>query len=204
VEDAIFPMSRSQHKITRDDILKDGDYDKIRDAKRRETIALKGKRRMSVGPYATFYFESYDTMWYQVHEMLRAERGGKGQIEDELSAYNPLVPNGRELVATLMFEISDPVQRQKILATLGGVEATVTLRIGTDVIDGIAEADVDRTTAAGKASSVHFLHFPLDDAQAASFKKSGVDVVLAIDRHGYRHMARMPEDVRRALAADLD
>jgi hypothetical protein len=92
-------------EILRQDILALPDYEKIRKEKQKNLLKIKTLRRVSVGPYATFYFENYDTMWYQIHEMLRIEKGGDAQIEDELSAYSPLIPKGQELVATLMFEI---------------------------------------------------------------------------------------------------
>ena len=102
----------AKHEITNDDIMARDDYIAVRPARKREITAIKKNRRVSVGPDATFYFESYDTMLHQVQEMLYIEKGGDDQIEDELSAYNPLIPNGRELVATLMFEIDEPVRRE--------------------------------------------------------------------------------------------
>ena len=159
---------------------------------------------MAVGPDATLYFESYETMWRQIHEMLFIERGGEEQLEDELSAYNPLIPQGSELVATLMFEIDDRSRRQRVLGQMGGVEETVELRLGDEVIHAQAETDVDRSTAAGKASSVHFLHFPFTPEQVQRFRGGSVQVVLAITHPHYAHMAVMPENVRQALAEDFD
>ena len=158
---------------------------------------------MAVGPYATFYFENYATMWHQIHEMLHIERGGEGQIDDELRAYNPLIPKGRELVATVMFEIPDEALRRAILARLGGVEETIFIGLGDDTIAGRPEEDVDRTTAAGKASAVQFIHFPFSDAQAAAFMTPGRQIVLGIEHPDYAHMAVMPDAVRAALAADF-
>jgi len=193
-----------KHEITAADIMPMEDYAKVRKQRRAEVTELKKDRRVHVGPDATFYFESYETMWHQVHEMLYIERGGEAQIADELRAYAPLIPNGRELVATLMFEIDDPARREKFLAGLGGVEETVTLSIGPQVIDAVAEADIDRTTAEGKASSIQFLHFPFTDAQAAAFKVADAEAVLSIGHPKYGHMARLAEPVRAALARDLD
>src|SRR5271154_5234653 len=116
--------------LTPSDILSPQDYEHLRTEKRGAMIALKKKRRLAVGPYATFYFENYDTMWLQVQEMLRIEKGGAAQLEDELRAYNPLIPQGRELVATVMFEIEDAVRRATLLASLGGVENTMEIRVG--------------------------------------------------------------------------
>ena len=197
-------MSKSDRRITPDDLMDLDAYGRIRKDKRAEMIAMKAHRRMEVGPYATFYFENYDTMWQQVQEMLYTERGGAEQIGDELGAYNPLIPQGRELVATMMLEIPDATRRAAVLAKLGGIEETVSMTIGNETIEAVAETDVDRTSAAGKASSVHFFHFPMTDDQAASFKSGDGEVMIAIDREGYQHRAVMPAAVRKALAADLD
>ena len=159
---------------------------------------------MAIGPDATFYFESYDTMWHQVHEMLYVEKGGREQIPGELAAYNPLVPNGRELVATVMFEIVDSKRRSEVLASLGGVEQTFSITIADQAIAGIPEEDVDRTNADGKASSVQFVHFPLSSDQAETFKSGIGDVIVAISHANYAHMAVMAKPVRAALAEDLD
>jgi hypothetical protein len=190
--------------ITREDIMPMAAYGAIRADKRRELRKVKVARRVAVGPYATFFFESWETMWHQVHEMLFIERGGEEQIEGELAAYNPLVPNGAELVATVMFEIDDEARRRAVLARLGGVEETMALEVGGQRIRARAEQDVDRTTAAGKASSVQFVHFPFTAAQAALLRQPGARVVLGIDHPAYRHMAVLPEEVRAELAKDLD
>ena len=197
-------MPKEQHELTREDIMPVAKYAKRRKEKRNDMIAFKRNRRMGVGPYATFYFESFETMWHQVHEMLHTEQGGEQQIKDELNAFNPLIPNGSELVATLMFEIDDPERRERFLAALGGVEDTITLRMGSYDIKAQAERDVDRTTEAGKSSSVHFLHFPFTAEQVGAFKVGHEQIVITIDRQGYQHMAVMPEQTRQALAADFD
>lgn len=197
-------MPRETHTITRDDIWDMDAYAAVRKERRKATTELKKNRRVHIGPDATAYFESFDTMWHQIHEMLFIEKGGEAQIDDELSAYATLVPNGRELVTTLMFEIDDPLRRAKFLDGLGGVEETVTLQFGGDTIKAEPETDIDRTTADGKASSIQFLHFPFTDAQAAAFKQPGVEAILAIGHEKYGHMAKLPEATREALAADLD
>ena len=179
------------------------DYGRERKDRRTRLSALKKNRRMAVGPYASFYFENYDTMWHQVHEMLFIEQGGEAQIEGELRAYNPLIPNGRELVATVMFEIPDETLRRSILSRLGGVEETIFIAFGDDSIAGRPEADVDRTTADGKASSVQFVHFPFGDDQVAAFRAAGAQIVVGIKHPNYAHMAVMPDAVRVALAADF-
>ena len=193
-----------QHEITPADIMPMDDYAAVRAERRKAMGELKKNRRVAVGPDATFYFESYDTMFHQVHEMLFIEKGGDEQIADELSAYNPLVPNGRELVAKLMFEIDEPVRRTEFLAGLGGVEETVTLAFDGETIKAVAEQDVDRTTAEGKASAIQFLHFPFTDAQAEKFRCPGAQVTLGIAHAKYGHMAVLPEAARAVLAQDFD
>ena len=193
-----------QHEITPADIMPMDDYAAVRAERRKAMGELKKNRRVAVGPDATFYFESYDTMFHQVHEMLFIEKGGDEQIADELSAYNPLIPNGRELVATLMFEIDEPVRRAAFLAGLGGVEETVSLAFEGETIEAVAEQDVDRTTAEGKASSIQFLHFPFTPGQIETFRAPGAQVTLGIGHAKYGHTAVLPEDVRVALAQDFD
>jgi hypothetical protein len=179
-------------------------YGRERRDQARATAAIKQSRRMEVGPYMTCYFENYQTMWFQVHEMLHIEKGGEAQIAGELEAYNPLIPNGRELVATLMIEIGDPDRRARELAGLGGFEETVTITVNGETIAAVAEKDVDRTNAAGKASSVQFLHFPFTDTQIAAFRQHGAEVTLVVGHAKYRHAAVLPETIRAALAGDFD
>lgn len=194
----------AKHEIRREDVMPLPDYVKIRAEKRRAMAQRKKNRRVDVGPHVTFYFENYDTMWLQVHEMLYIERGGEEQIADEIRAYNPLVPKGRELVATFMIEIDDPVRRKTVLNRLGGVEDSAFIMINGDRISAVAEEDQDRTTTAGKASSVQFVHFPLSDAQAAAAKTQGAQIIVGLGHENYNHMAVLPEQVRAELAADLD
>ena len=126
-----------KHEITRDDVIPMDEYAAVRKERRARMTEFKRTRRLMVGPDATFNFECYETMWLQVHEMLFIERGGEEQIPDELSAYNPLIPNGTELVATVMFEIDDPVRRANFLAGLGGVEETITIEFAGESIPGM-------------------------------------------------------------------
>ncbi len=196
-------MTTAKREITRADILPVEVYAEQREAQRARVRAIKKNRHLDVGPVCSFYFESYDTMWYQVHEMLYIERGGEAQIADELAAYNPLVPKGDELVATVMFEIDEPERRAALLAKLGGIEAAAFLRIAGETVPGVAETDLDRTTAKGKASSVQFIHFPLSPDQIAHFKTPGAEVIVGFTHPAYGHMASLPEAVRAALAADL-
>jgi len=194
----------TKRDITRDDILPMAEYAKVRAARRKALVEVKKNRRLSVGPYATFFFESYDSMWLQIHEMLFIEKGGEEQIADELSAYNPLIPKGGELVATIMFEIDDEKRRKTFLSRLGGVEETITIEFDGQVVRGVPEADVDRTSASGKASSVQFVHFPFTADQIARFRQPGTRVVVGFGHEGYPHMTIMPEAVRAELAKDFD
>jgi Protein of unknown function (DUF3501) len=179
------------------------EYAKVRDERRRRMTELKKNRRVHVGPDVTLYFENFETMLHQVHEMLAVEKGGEAQIEDELRAYNPLIPNGRELVATMMIEIDDPRRRDRVLRELGGIENAIMLMVAGETITAVPERDVERTTKDGKTSSVHFLKFPFSDAQVAAFRQDGARVVLAICHPDYDHMAALPEVVRTSLAQDF-
>ena len=190
-------------EITRADILPREEFAKVRKTKRQELVDMKRNRRVEVGPVATFYFENYHTMWWQVQEMLYIEKGGEEQIPDELATYNPLVPKGRELVATVMFEIDEPVRRANFLAKLGGVEESAFLQFAGETIAGVPETDVDRTSAEGKASSVQFVHFPFTDGQAQKFRAGGAQVVIGFRHPQYSHMAVLPDPVRQALAGDF-
>jgi hypothetical protein len=193
----------NRHELTQADILPPAEYAAVRDQQRRRVGALKRDRRLEVGPYVTFLFESYDTMWLQVHEMIFIEKGGAEQVAGELAAYNPLVPKGAELVATFMIEIDDPARRKRMLAQLGGIEETAFLRLGGETITAVAEADQDRTTAEGKASAVQFVHFPFSAGQIARFKAPGTEVVLGLNHPNYAHMTVLPEATRRELAKDF-
>ena len=189
-------------EITRADIMDMDEYAAIRIQRRTAMSEKKKHRRLHCGPHATFYFESFDTMWHQVHEMLFIEKGGEAQINDELSAYNPLIPKGMELVATLMFEIDNEEQRALFLNGLGGVEETTFFDIDGEIVKGVPEEDLDRTTADGKASSVQFVHFPFTRTQIDKFK-TGDRVMLGIEHVKYAHVVILPETIRAALAADF-
>jgi uncharacterized protein DUF3501 len=190
-------------KIEVSNIIPFTEYVKLRAERRRQMAEIKKNRRLEVGPFATFYFESYETMLHQVHEMLFIEKGGPAQIPDELAAYNPLIPQGSELVATVMFEIDDPVRRTRVLATLGGVEHKAFVRLGGETIRGVPEGDQERSREDGKASSVQFLRFAFTDSQIAAFRGGAGDVVVGFDHPNYGHMAVMPQAVRQALSGDF-
>jgi hypothetical protein len=189
--------------LTRADIVPPERYAAERLAHRKRITELKRNRRLEVGPFATFYFENFDTMWHQVHEMLHIERGGEPQIAEELEAYNPLIPTGDELTATVMFEIEDPIRRERELRRIGGIEHKIYLSFGGETIHGIADPTRENTSPEGKASSVQFLRFPFTPAQKEKFRTPGAQIVVGFDHPNYGHMAVMPEAVRAALAEDL-
>jgi hypothetical protein len=190
-------------KIEPSVIIPLAEYGPLRAERRKRMSEIKKDRRLEVGPFATFYFESYDTMLHQVHEMLFIEKGGAEQLPDELAAYNPLIPQGSELVATVMFEIDDPIRRARVLGMLGGVEHKAFLRVGADTIRAMAEDDQDRTREDGKASSVQFMRFPFTIAQVEAFRSGAGDVIVGFDHANYGHMAVMPPAVRQALSRDF-
>jgi hypothetical protein len=142
-------------------------------------------------------------MWHQVHEMLYIERGGEAQIEDEIAAYNPHIPQGDELIATVMVEIDDPGQRERALARLGGVETDMYLGLAGERIPGVPDPTRENTAPDGKASAVQFVRFAVTAAQKQAFRKPGAHVVVGIDHANYGHMAVMPEPVCAAVAEDL-
>jgi len=196
-------VTAEQRRIVRSDILPMEAYAKIRREQRARISEIKRNRRVEVGPFATFYFENYDTMWHQVHEMLFVERGGEAQIQDELDAYNPLIPQGDDLLATVMFEIEDPLRRNAALHSLGGVENHVILSIGGEIIRGEPDPTRENTSPEGKASSVQFVRFALSPEQKQRFARDEVLVMLGFDHPHYGHLAMVPPPVRAALVQDL-
>jgi hypothetical protein len=194
-------MSEAQRKITPEDLLPAPEYDFQRKTLKANLIPMKKLRRVEVGPFATFYFENYATMWLQVQEMLRIEKGGAEQVPGELAAYNPLIPQGDELIATLMLEIEDEKRRSAVLLTLGGVEETVFIEIGADRIIATPTEYDDRTTPDGKTSSVHWLRFKFTREQIARFATDRV--VLGLAHKNYGHMAVLGDETKAALAKDF-
>ena len=196
-------MNKQLKEVTKEDLIPAGEYAKNRKAYRKEIVSYKKDRRVSLGPYANFYFESYETMKAQIQEMLHIEKGGNDQLKDELAAYNPLIPKGKELVATLMFEIDNPLSRSEFLNKVGGIEEKIFLKIGDDKIRSIPEQDVDRTSAEGKASSVQFVHFEFTDIQIKKFKNLSNDVIIGIDHEMYAHNTKLSEANKKALSLDF-
>ncbi len=196
-------MPREKKKIQKEDIMPLDVYIGKRRELRKSIVDYKKNRRVALGPYATFYFESYETMLAQVQEMLYIEKGGDKQLQDELSAYNPLIPNGKELTATLMFEIDNPISRAAFLGKVGGIEETVFMKINGEKIKAVPEEDVDRTSTEGKASSVQFIHFNFTDDQIEKFKSNNSEIELGIDHNEYSHSTKLSEESKSSLSADF-
>jgi predicted SnoaL-like aldol condensation-catalyzing enzyme len=190
--------------IKEGDVINIDKYIKERPKIKKEISEIKKFRRIPVGPYATFYFECYDTMIYQVQEMLYIERGGIEQMKDELRAYNPLVPKGKELVATLMFEIDNEFKRKEFLNSVGGIEEESFIQIGEHKIMSRPEQDTDRTSEDGKASSVHFLHFDFTEDLIKEFVKDQSTVFLGFNHKNYKHFSELSSEVKSELKKDFD
>ena len=196
-------MPKEKREIQINDIMPLDIYTKQRKELRKNIVEFKKNRRISLGPYATFYFESYETMLAQVQEMLYIEKGGDEQLHDELIAYNPLIPNGKELTATLMFEIDNPISRAAFLGKVGGIEEMVFMKINGETIKAVPEEDVDRTSAEGKASSVQFIHFNFTDEQIQKFKSNDVNIELGMDHKEYSHTTKLSKENIASLSADF-
>ena len=196
-------MPRDKRLIQKEDIIPLDIYTSKRKELRKKIVEFKKDRRIPLGPYATFYFESYETMLAQVQEMLYIEKGGDEQLKDELAAYNPLVPNGKELTATLMFEIDNPISRAAFLGKVGGIEEKVYMRVNGDLIKAVPEEDVDRTSAEGKASSVQFIHFKFSNEQIENFKLYPSNIEIGIDHKEYSHSTKLKEQTVQSLLTDF-
>ena len=196
-------MPKEKREIQKSDIMPLDAYIKDRKELRKNIVNFKKNRRVALGPYATFYFESYETMLAQVQEMLYIEKGGDEQLHDELIAYNPLIPNGKELTATLMFEIDNPISRAAFLGKVGGIEEMVFMKINGETVKAVPEEDVDRTSAEGKASSVQFIHFNFTDEQIQKFKSSDVNIELGMDHKEYSHTTKLSQENIASLSQDF-
>ena len=197
-------MPREKREIQKEDIMPLDVYIEKRRELRKSIVDYKKNRRVALGPYATFYFESYETMLAQVQEMLYIEKGGDEQLKDELSAYNPLIPNGKELTATLMFEIDNPISRAAFLGKVGGIEETVFLKLNGEKIQAVPEEDVDRTSSEGKASSVQFIHFNFTDDQIEKFQSNSSEIEIGIDHKEYSHSTKLSKENIASLSADFN
>ena len=197
-------MPKEKKEIQKNDIMPLDIYTKQRKELRKNIVEFKKNRRISLGPYATFYFENYETMLAQVQEMLYIEKGGDEQLNDELTAYNPLIPDGKELIATLMFEIDNPVSRAAFLSKVGGIEQNVFMKVDGEIVNAVPEEDVDRTSTEGKASSVQFVHFKFNDKQIEKFKSGSFNVEIGIDHKEYSHTTKLTNLSLKSLSADFN
>lgn len=192
-------------KLTRADLYSLEQYAEVRADFRARVMAHKKNRRVPLGSHATLYFEDRLIMQYQVQEMLRAERIFETEgIEDELAAYNPLIPDGHNWKATFMIEYEDEEERRKALARLKGVEDQVWVRVrGFDKVHPIANEDLERTTE-DKTSSVHFLRFELSPDMIRALK-TGAELDMGIEHPEYTEtVENLPAATREALVADLE
>jgi len=192
-------------KLTRDDLYSLEQYAAIRQDFRGDVMQHKKYRNLAIGPNATVYFEDRLTIQYQIQEILRVEKIFEAEgIEDELDAYNPLIPDGQNWKATFMLEFPDPAERRRRLAELVGIEDTLWLRVDDhEPVYPIADEDLERDTE-DKTSSVHFLRFELQPAMIASLHE-GAGIAAGIDHDNYRHRVdAIPQSIRDALVGDLD
>ena len=196
-------MPAALRQITPKDLIPDAEFARVRRERRAALLPIKRLRRIELGPFCTFYFETYETMLFQIQEMLLIEKGGAAQVADELAAYNPLIPQGSELVATVMFEIEDEARRAAALARLGGAEDCFFVQVGSDKVYAVPEGDIERTREDGKTSSVHFLHFPLTDAQKAVFRDPATSIMIGCDHENYSHLAGLSPASRAELSRDF-
>jgi len=192
-------------KLSRSDLMSLEQYSLERTRLRNEVIAHKQLRNVQVGSNMTWCFEDRTTIRYQVLEMLRAERIFESAgIQDELDAYNPLIPNGSNWKATLLLEFPDPEQRRVALGNLIGVEDRCWMRVSEmDRVFAIADEDLERENA-DKTSAVHFLRFELTPSMVQAMK-GGATLSIGVDHAHYRHsVSPLPDAIRNALAGDLD
>ena len=191
-------------QITRDSLMSLEGYAKVRPEMRAEVMAHKKNRMVELGDHVTLIFEDEKTMRYQIQEMLRAERTfEESGIQDELDAYNPLVPDGSNWKATMMIQYSDPDERKLALAKLKGIEESVWVQVADQAkAFAIADEDMERENE-DKTSAVHFLRFELDAASVAA-AKVGSPIRMGIDHEAYRvESMTLAENTRAALVLDL-
>jgi hypothetical protein len=179
-------------------------YHGLRAAFRKRVLAHKRTRQVEIGPIVTLYFEDRLTIQYQVQEMLRIERIFEREaIEEELAAYNPLIPDGANLKATFMIEVPDPDERRRELVRLGGIEHRLYARVDSLApMFAVADEDLERTSE-GKTAAVHFVRFELGTAGSERLK-SGAGLSFGFDAPGYAHVTVLTDAQRSALVADLD
>ena len=196
-------MPRDLRTITANDILPVDQYELIRKDKKSEAIQRKTLTRLHVGPNAVVLFENWDSMWLQIQEMLRIEKGGDEQLADELAAYDPMVPKGSELTATVLFEVADADRRDAFLRTIGGGGNHVFIQIGGPPIPPRPEGDTQRTREPdNKASPVHFFHFDFTPDAIAAWKSGEGTAMVVIDHPNYGHAAVIGAEAREFLARE--
>lgn len=185
------------------EILNLVEYERVREARRRELIEMKRPRRVQVGRHLTFVFENRETVWFQIQEMVRAERiVDEAKIAEEVEVYNSLLPGSGQLAATMLIEITEPSQIKPVLDTLLGIDTRdyVKLTVGPHVIVGDFEtghSDEER----GKLSAVHFVRFALPPEARRIF--ASAEVALVVEHPNERARAVLSEETRRSLARDL-
>ena len=189
--------------IEKSDILSRDEYKSMRKNLREKMVLRKKFRRVDIGPYVTMYFENKDTIIHQINEMVYIENGGDEQINDEISAYESLIPDGQELIATVMIEIDSPIKRAEFLAKMGGFEEQISIKVGDQLIKGRAELDGDRTTADGKASSVQFVHFEFNENAVEIINNHMDNVTISIDHENYKHSSILNIDTVKELVKDF-
>ncbi len=197
-------LSKQPRQLTRDDFLPPAEYLPVRRERRRRLSELKRRRQVEIGPFAIFHFENFETVRHQIQEMLYIEKGGDAQLEEELEAYGPLIPQGTDLVATVMLEIDDPVRRGAVLARLGGIENHAYIDVDGHRVRSDPDPTRENTSPEGKASAIQFLKFAFAPDLISRFKTPGTQIVVGFDHPGYAHMAGLPEPMCAALAEDFD
>lgn len=190
-------------QLTRDDLFSLEKYAQVRGEFRARVMAHKKDRQVQIGAHATLYFEDRLTMHYQIQEMLRVERIFESQgIQDELDAYNPLIPDGSNWKATFMIEYEDVDERRQALARLKGIEDLLWVQVaGFEKVFAIADEDMEREDET-KTSSVHFVRFELTPAMASAVK-SGSGVSMGTDHPNYAHQVEVQSATRDSLVTDL-
>ena len=189
--------------IQETEILSRSTYIDKRKTLREKMVLRKKLRRVDIGPYITIYFENKDTIIHQINEMVYIENGGTEQIKEEIAAYKSLVPNGKELVATVMVEIDSPIKRAEFLGKMGGFEEKIEITVDNIKVEGKAELDGDRTTADGKASSVQFVHFEFNEEDINSIKKNKDKVSISINHENYKHSTMLNDSTIEELIKDF-
>jgi len=196
--------SKQPRQLTHDDFLSPAEYQPVRRERRRQASELKRRRQVEIGPFAIVLFENSQTVRHQIQEMLYIEKGGDAQLKEEIEAYGPLMPQGADLVATVMFEIEDPVQRGAELLRIGGIENHAYVDVDGHRVHSEPDPTRENTSAEGKASAVQFLKFTFAPDLISRFKAPGAQIVVGFEHPNYAHMVVLPDLMRSELAQDFD